>query len=447
MKRILLVLLIAFNLNFLFAQYPLPNQGEIAGGFGLTWIDNQPFYSFRINPEISFANFGVGLDLNLQFDSKGKLRKENFNETSDYLSIIRYIRYGQKMEPIYVKVGAIDYYTLGHGTILHRYNNSPSFDTRKIGLVTDLDFEKFGFESMYSDFSQGGVLGFRGYVRPLQFTDLSSIPVIGNFEFGISFAGDFNENAPIILASKNPLTNELVISKKENTLTVFGFDFGFPIVNTSTFNLKFYTDYVKFSEYGDGAATGLIANLNGLGIVNASAKLERRWNSDKFIPSYFNSLYEIERFRIDDRTNSAVSKIQQLKYATDPENGFFGELGISIMNLFQIVGSFEKLDKAPRSGILHLSTDISPKDASFVARAGYDKLYIEDGKDVFTLDDRSYLFVEAGYKPYPFVLVSLIYNWTFTPVRDKDDNVIGFEPQKKIEPRVSFIYPFDIGGK
>jgi hypothetical protein len=440
------ILLISFDLwgqEYIYQPYPDPGKGDIAGGFGLIWIDNQPYYSFRFNPDVSYGKFGAGLDLNLPFGADGKLRKEAFNETSDYLSIIRYVRYGNKKDPVFVKIGALDYYTLGHGSIMYMYNNSPSYDSRKIGLVADIDFDKYGFESIYSDLSQGGILGMRGYVRPLQFTDMADIPVIGKMEIGATFAGDFNNNAGIISAHKDS-TNTLIITNKQNSVDIFGFDLGFPLISQDIFNLTYYIDYAKIINYGNGVSTGLIANLNGLGIIDISAKLERRWNGNQYLPTYFDPLYEIERFNIDPNTDTAITKLMKLKN-TDSPNGFYSELTINILKLFQILGSYQRLDNDPHSGILHLGTDISPKDAPYVARAGYDKIYIKDGNDLFTLDDRSYLFIELGYKPYPFLLVSMIYNWTFTPERDKDNNVIGYTPQKRIEPRISFNYPIDVG--
>ena len=71
-------------------QYPLPGNGQLKGGFGLNWIDGDLYYTFHLTPEISFANFGVGLDLNIDINKNGNIRKEDFNEFSDYLSIIRY---------------------------------------------------------------------------------------------------------------------------------------------------------------------------------------------------------------------------------------------------------------------------------------------------------------------------------------------------------------------
>lgn len=428
-----------------FSQYNsnlLPNQGNLGGGLGMTWIDNEPHYTFRLNPEIAFANIGVGLDLNLDFDADGKLRKENFNEFSDYMSIIRYVRYGQKNDPLYVRLGALDYASLGHGTILYMYNNSTSFDSRKIGLEFDIDFNTFGIESVYGSFGEAGIFGLRGYTRPLQFTDLRSVPILGNVEFGATYVTDFNKNAGVTSGAIDP-NGEFRAINDLGSVNVIGFDIGFPIVNTSLFNLDVYFDYNKIIDFGSGTALGFISQFNGLGLVDINFKLERRFNGDNYIPSYFNSFYEIERFQFDPATGNVSSKVQQLQNLQSVGDGFYGQLFVKVLGLFDILGSYQRLDDHPKSGILHLTSEIAPEEAPFLVRAGYDKINIQDETDLFTLDDRSYLFFEMGYKPMKYMLVSLVYNWTFTPLRDNDKNIIGYEPQKRIEPRVSFIYPFN----
>jgi hypothetical protein len=445
MKIIYFVILVIVISSHTFSQwgYPRDNTGELTGGLGLNWIDGQPFYSILFNPELSYANFGVGLDFRLDIDSRGNLRKENFNDASDFLSIIRYLRYGLKNDPIFIKLGALDYYTLGHGSIMYLYNNSPTYDVRKIGLVFDIDFGYFGFESIYSRFGEAGVAGLRGYVRPLQFTSAADIPILGNLEVGLTYAGDFNENAGLITGVYDKAQRKLNVTKDEGTISIVGVDLGLPIVQGSMANLTLYVDYANILGFGGGTATGAILNFNPLGLVSGSVKLERRFNGDKYLPSYFNSLYEIERFRLDTAAGSFVSKAQLLENATDIGNGFYGELGVNFLGLFNVLGSYQRLDKHPTSGILHLGTEIAPEGFPLLARAGYDKVNIIDEADLFKLDDRSYLFTELGYKPYPFMIVSLVYNWTFTPLRDKDDNVIDFKPQKRIEPRVYFVYPFN----
>ena len=429
-----------------FREYPRPNQGNLSGGLGMNWIDGELFYSFYFTPEVSYGNFGVGLGLQLDFNQDGKLRSQNFDETSDYISLIRYVRYGLKNDPLYVKLGALDYYTLGYGNIIYDYNNTPSFDSRKNGLVFDVDFGKFGLESIYSQFGEAGLVGLRGYVRPLQYTTAGEIPIIGMAEIGATYSTDFNQYSGVVSGSFDKTTKKFNPTDDTGNMSIIGFDIGFPLLATTQVDLKLYTAYSKIIDFGSGVATGLMLNLNGLGIFSASARLERRFNNDQYLPAYFNSLYEVERFRVDTSSSSFSSKAKRLSEAINQSDGYFGELRVSILNTFDILGSYQRLDKKSDSGILHLETDISPQDLSFIARAGYDKINIRDEKDLFKLDDRSYLYAELGYKPIPYIIVSMVYSWTFSAVKDNDKNVIDYVPQKRIEPRVYFVVPFNFGG-
>ncbi len=440
-KFVLLFVMLSFPLFAQMYDYPRPDEGYLTGGFGLNWIDGKPYYRLSFRPEISFSDFGVGLDLNLDFDSEGNLRKENFNEATDYLSIIRYVRYGLKNDPVFIKVGALDYYTLGHGTIMQYYNNSPTYDARRIGLVADIDFGKFGFESLYGNFAQSGVFGLRGYVRPLQFSSLADVPILSNLEFGASYVTDFNKYARVDSGYFDQ-SRQFKIVRDGGTLSIIGFDIGLPIIKSSLTTITLYSDFNKIVNFGSGIATGVKLDFNGLGLVSITAKLERRFNNGKYLPSYFNSLYEIERFKADSVNNTYSAKSKELESITENMNGFYGDLMIRVLNLFDIYGGYQRLDKNPKSGILNLRSDIEPEDVPFVLRAGYDKINIQDEKDLFKLDDRSYLFTEVGYKPVPYLLVSIVYNWTFTPERDSDNKIVGYKPQKRIEPRLSFIYPF-----
>ncbi|MCF8260732.1 MAG: hypothetical protein K9J12_08160 [Melioribacteraceae bacterium] len=444
MKKLFLIIFlsafIGINAQDMFSTLK-QNEGMLGGGTGVTWIDGQPYYHLRLFPEFAFSNFGIGLDFKIEVGSNGKIRSENFNEFSDYLSIIRYVRYGQKGDPFYARLGALDYATLGHGSIMYAYNNSPSYDKRTIGLALDADFSEFGFESVYSSFGESGVLGIRGYVRPLRFTDLGSIPIIGSLEVGATYTGDLNDNSGVLAGNIDPLSGNFVSTRDTGSVNIIGLDLGLPIVRTSAFNLDLYFDYVKILDFGSGTTAGLKMGFNGLGLVDVMAKLERRFNGDNYIPSYFSSLYELERFQV---SGGAVnSKVQQLLAAQSVGNGFYGELLVSLLGTFDIVGSYQRLDNDSKSGALHLATDVSPDDGSFIAKAGYDKVRIQGESDMFKLDDRSYFFIEFGYKPMSYMIVSMVYHWTYTPVRDADDNVIDYAPQKKIEPRISFVMPLD----
>lgn len=411
--------------------------GEFSGGLGLSWFDGKPYYLLNISPEIAFGKIGVGLDVNLRIGvNDGKIRKEDWNEPYDFLRAIRYVRYGLKGDPFYARLGGLDYARLGHGTIVYYYKNNASYDDRKVGLEFDVDFGKFGFESVLSDLKKVGVFGIRGYVRPLKFTPAGNIPIIGNLELGATYATDLDKNA---IAHYDSAQGKIVQDWERPD--VIGLDVGLPIVKTKIFGWDVYFDYVKFLNYGSGIAYGSNFEFRGLGILNIGAKIERRNFGDQFLPSYFNYFYEIERFNLRDTVN-ATSKLQALRNATKTA-GTYGELIFTILGQLQIIGSYQQLDATPESGTLHLDLKLPQVLPTIVFDAGYDRRNIKDFGDVFRLDERSLLYAEVGYKPVKYIVISMLYQWTFKPIRAGEQT--KYEVQKRVEPRVSFVFPF--GGK
>lgn len=423
----------------------LKNPNQLAGGLGLTWVDGEPYYLFNLSPDLSFGKFGVGLDVNLRLDRNGNLRKEEFNTVSDFFSLIKYVRYGHKRDPFYIRVGGLDRAILGQGNIIYYYNNRASYDNKKIGVELDVDFGKFGFESVYGDLSGKGLLGIRGYTRPLQFTDLRNLPIIGKLEVGATFATDLNDHAGVTNAVINPTTGNINVIKDEGNISIVGLDAVLPIFKSKIVNIDIYSNFTQILNFGSGATIGSGFSFNGLGLVNIDLKFERWFNGDQFIPKYFNQLYEVQRLKVDPTIGFISSRANELKNAHSLGNSYFGELLIDIGKFVQLYGSYSRYDKIDNSGILRLETDLAPSGAGFVLRGYYDKIGIRDEKDIFTLDERSVLTAEAGYRPISYLFVTFLYQWTFAPEYDKNDNVVGYKTQKRIEPRVSLVFPLGFG--
>src|SRR2546426_5800949 len=426
-------LLLATDLS---AQFQTPTQNQIQAGLGMTWIDNQRYFAVRLRPEFSISNVGIGLDLNLEFDSTGSLRKENFNEFTDYLSIIRYVRYGQEFDTFYVKLGSLDYTTIGHGSIINSYNNSPSFDTRRIGMHLNLNFGRVGVQSIYGNFGQAGVVGLRAYTKPLQFTSLTDVPILSDIEIGATYAADFDKYAnvdstyagPPCLICGPPLVAPPFSFHANGSLSMIGADIGLPLLQGDVERLELYADVVKILDFGTGFAAGVLFRLEASSLLSIRTRLERRFNGEHYRPSYFNSFYELER--VNQLTGTAKSLI--LRNFNAYSKGLYGDLLIRIINAFDIYGSYQKLDDVAQSGDFHMWTELAPKDAPVLARAGYDKIGVKDFSDLVITDDRALLYAELGYKPYPFLILSTIYRWTYTTVR-QGDNIVGYEPQRRIE--------------
>ena len=414
-----------------------PDPSSITGGLGLTWINGQEYYLINFAPDLAFGKFGFGLDVNLLISSSDqKIRRAGFDSTAyDYVRMIRYVRWGHKGDDVYARLGVLDYSQLGHGFIMYLYNNSPSYDDRRLGTEFDLNFGKYGLETVYSDFARLGVVGLRAHVNPFQFTTLASVPVIGKLEFGATWAGDLRRDSK---DTGYTVVNGVPTASNDGGIGIVGADLGFPLVRIPTVSSTLYADYAKILSFGSGEAIGLQTDFSGMGLLNIFTKFERRFSGEKFIADYFDTFYELDRYELAGTAFS--SKAQMLDNVTTAEPGYFGDLTIAILGKLQIRGMYTKLDKIDTSGTLHLGTSTGNMLPMFVVEAGYDKKYIKNNKDVFTLDERSLLHASIGYKPYPFMIVSMLYLWTFEPVVDANGNT-SFVTQKRVEPKVSIVFP------
>ena len=406
------------------------NSGSIPAGFGATFIDGQTYYLVNIAPEVAFGQLGIGLDLNLRFNTQGKLRPGDYVTFEDYLRIIRYVRWAQKGDPFYIRVGQLDCSVLGHGSIVYDYSNSASYDMRKTGVELDLNFDKYGFESMYSDVTDRGLIGIRGYVKPLKFTSLYKLPVVNNFEIGATYARDLSQYADYHSVNNNN------IDSSNSGLGIYGFDLGLPIISYPVLKSTLYYDFAQIVNYGHGSSVGINMNYSGLGIITLKGKYELRFNGSNYIPAYFNAFYEHDRFD----GSSRLSKSDTLLQITNLTKGYYGEVIISVLNSFSIIAGYQAPFDSVNQGILHAEMRL-PEISGIVIRGAYDKANI--GR-FFVLDNNSILSAEIGYKPVKYILVSTLYQRTYSN-RNPDGTLRAdgsFVKQDRVEPKISFIYDF-----
>jgi hypothetical protein len=435
--KLVVMIIVMLTLVSVIVHAQLPNAaaammgtsgGSLPMGLGATFINGETFYLINITPEVAFGQLGIGLDINFRFNTKGKLRAGDYSKFEDYLRIIRYVRWAQKGDPFYIRVGQLDYSLLGHGSIIYNYRNSASYDMRKTGIELDMNSEKFGFESMYSDLTGRGLLGLRGYVRPLKFTSLAKVPVINNFEVGATYTRDLNQYADY----NQPISPGPIDSSRAG-LSIYGFDLGLPIISYSFLKSTVYYDFAQISHYGHGSTVGINISLPGMGILMVRGKYEFRFNGANFIPAYFNALYEHDRFLNGRSKSDTLWKVAA-------NRGYYGELIISVLNTFNIIAGYQAPYDVKNQGLMHAELQL-PEVTGIVVRGAFDKTRI--GR-VFILDDNSILSGEIGYKPAKYVLVSMLYQRTFSN-RNPDGSLRtdgSYVKQDRVEPKVSFIYDF-----
>jgi hypothetical protein len=125
----------------------------------------------------------------------------------------------------------------------------------------------------------------------------------------------------------------------------------------------------------------------------------------------------------------------------EKNEGYFGQLAGHIINKVRLAGNYQRLNGIKGSGIVHLEAlapDLVPK---FELAAYYDKRGIETFEDFRTLDNRSLAAAEVGYRINMFMVLSVIYKWSWVEIEDENGDMV-YRPQERIEPRLSFSYRF-----
>ncbi len=398
--------------------------GIFMGGIGFTSIDDENYLTFIFRPEIALGKVGVGLNIALLYNTEtGHIRSKDWDSSYDYFRLLRYVRYGRKYDPVYARVGTLDAARIGHGFIVNYYSNEVHYDERKIGLVFDLDFGSFGFESMTNNLGRAEIFGGRAYFRPLR--KVVTIPMIKNIAFGASYVTDIDPDV-----SRNT----------DDALSVVGVDVELPLIRSKIFNSMLYYDIAQIIDYGSGHAAGISADLGSLlGLLDVHAKFERRWLGKEFLPTYFGPFYEIERAQMGMYTTNPLihSKSDSLGFITEKTRGYFGEIWGDILKTIRLIGMFQRLDDQPNSGVLHFGAE-APNLPVVAARATYDKIGIEKMRDVFTLDSRSVARVGVGYKIKPYLIFYCDYIWTLV----WDEEISSYKPQERIQPSISFVWHF-----
>jgi|GEM_PF-125554 len=427
-----------------------PTENSFTSGLGVTVFGDDVYYNVYLAPELVFGKIGVGLDINLRIDTDGQLRDEDWDDgLSSYLRLIRYVRYGQKYDSLYVRLGQLENTKLGHGSIMYLYRNNGSYDARKLGMEFDMDFGAYGFESMINDLAGFNILGLRTYYRPLLNMQM---PLLNQLELGATWVSDFRDNTNLVAT---PASLSLIeengqvafnpeLARQKGSLSVWGFDVALPLLKSNVLDVITYMDYVKIQDFGSGGLLGISANVKNISqLLTFSAKLEHRVLGDKFQFSYFDALYEQDRYETVATTSPeyVLTRANELENHTSPGPGVYGDLGASLLNMVHVFGSYQRLYKTERGGLLHLSAGLKELIPKVLFKADYYKRDITAESDLFKLDDRSLSVVEFGYYPQPYMLLSIIYQWTYEPIRQGDD-IVGYSPVKRVEPRVAINFQF-----
>ncbi len=411
------------------------DQQTVGMGLGVGQIDEDYFVQLALKTELNLGPVGLGLQvpLNLRVwdkdpkatgDYYGRIRQEDWQRPADYLKVIRYLRLGHKRDQFYLRAGELAA-SLGHGTIMNRYLNNLDVNAFRVGSEFDINTDYAGIETVISDFGtlidtknpDSRIFALRGYVRPVALADPSSVANI--FSFGVSVVTD--TNAPRTFTQATDANGDPVPVVERGRLkvdstsaaTVWGVDAEAEVLHSAILDLVPYTDMNFINGAGWGWHAGVLATAKmPIGFdLTIPVRLEYRRFKSNYVPSYFSTFYEIERYAGIDRAQAgAGAPTPKAEYVRNLPNagglnGYYGDLAFDFAGIFQVGAVYED----------YASTDpaIGPNLQAFLAvpaletiqfKAFYARTHIKGVNDIVKFDERSMAVVEARYQ-----LISYVY--------------------------------------
>ncbi|WP_319562281.1 hypothetical protein [Marispirochaeta sp.] len=400
LKYTVAVILLCIAANLLVSQEPEGPDAQSSFGFGLgldlgavSFQEDGEAVAYQrlvLKPDFSYGKFGLGLWLPLHFrftDNGSEFREEDWvlqdgeKPLEKYLPIFSYVRYGQKGDEFYAKLGSIEDGTLGNGFIMGGYTNTHFLpDTRIIGLSLDADggligFPYIGLETFVGNLALADVIGARIYSRPLAGT---SLPLLPELQIGTTFAADRIPDAQYDFVSDPDMVQ------------MFGVDIRQPVLDKPSVSLAAFGDLVFQDE-----AYGGMVGAGGRIVQHILYGAQLRFLGENFLPVYFDGQYDLYR-----KEKYAVynGDIEIPAYA-----GWYGSLGFAFLQdtvvfLTSVEGGFgepeEDIEYPRVNATLSIGEGILP---GIYFDLSYDKRFIK-GLDDFSRGENTVLGTALNYK-------------------------------------------------
>ncbi len=430
-------------------QMPETDQ-NVGMGLGMMSVDDDYFVQLVLKSELNLGPVGLGLQIPLNLrvydkdpkaanDYYGLIRHEDWDETSEYVKVIRYVRLGHKRDDFYLRVGELAA-DIGHGTIMNRYLNNVDINTFRVGAAFDINTLYGGIETMTSDIGtmmdtgspDSRLLGTRLYFKPMAIVDPES--TLNIFAVGVSVLTD--TNAPLELKSeivdngfiavRRPVVEDgNLVPKSQVDATVYGFDVEAEVLNNAVLKLVPYSDLNFMADAGWGWHLGAQASFSmPIGIeLTIPVRLEYRNFSADYIPGYFGTFYEIERYNFGltplADPNDPPDIVTKAAYARNLKSGkglqgYYGDLAFDFAGIFQVGAVYEDYIGDDQGLGANLQAFMAVPALEWLQfKAFYARTHIQGTDDILVLDKKSMAVVEARYEmiSYVFLVGRLTQRW------------------------------------
>ncbi|HET6513349.1 MAG TPA: hypothetical protein VFH43_14250, partial [Candidatus Kapabacteria bacterium] len=216
---------------------------------------------------------------------------------------------------------------------------------------------------------------------------------------------------------------------------IYGIDLTFPFFANEDVDLRVYGDYVKIVNFNDGFIFGA-RTMFKMGESLLDLRLERSLFKNGFLPSYYNSFYERDRYDTQADTGDYITKATLLNDTTSGDgNGFkFGGFA-SFDQVVQASLTYMHLDNLSGLDWFDLYLNFPEMWYGFTGSIQYSRKNIEGIDDAFAIDERSQLQARISIPVFAGLYGSVIARYSFD--RNEQGQLVT---QSMYEPKVDYIF-------
>ncbi|MDP8220233.1 MAG: hypothetical protein P9X26_02735 [Candidatus Stygibacter frigidus] len=427
MKKTVLVGVLLLFLSTLFAdgEGDTTNPVSLGGGVGTVMIGNQTYMRLRLTPELRIGKLGIGLDIDLLFTDEGGIREEDWNDWQDYVNKLYYIRWSERGDTFFAKLGAFSSYSLGPGLVMNDYCNTLSYPMdRQLGVMVGgkLPVMDMMLEGFTSNITDPTIFAGRVTIAPLY---ESGIPLLNGLRLGTTVGYDVDQYKGISADEEKTIMNsvdtdddgipdvndfdgdgdglftqdnllEMGFSQDQidqldnlggfveyaedldnpladlvaNDIAVLGFDYDLPLVDTKLFKLSHYGELAQIVDNGYGFIFPGFYTQFAIFHLN----LEYRQYDDNFMAGYFDHYYDNDRaylqFNPDEGAAGEYDILikESLLENVTKSRGWFGKLRADLFNFMYLEAAYTDMyaegdepDTKSLVGTAGINTSIIPK--------------------------------------------------------------------------------------
>lgn len=254
--------------------------------------------------DLAHQGFRVTLGAPLRFHPDSGLRREDWDERTDYGRVVREVSFSRPDRGLLLRVAPLSGYQMGVGNLVSQFYSTLDPDHWRMGFEGAYHGSTGGVDGFVDSILDPEILGVRLHVRPFSF--LHPDGLFGRFEVGGTLVGDVV--APDDYArggGARTIGSAGLPRVSRRSVTAMGVDARWPVFRGREAEV---VPYFAMAQAGDGSGwhAGLALDLRPGRRVRFGLEGEFRRLGAGYVAPYFDSLYMVDRWDFGDAPKAST---------------------------------------------------------------------------------------------------------------------------------------------